>query len=320
MSKMSIDRALPTHAEQLLARQTLHGSTMGTRYSVVFYMQSGVNVKALSTALFNAVDHVDQQMSTWKPASNLNRLNSAQVDTWVDVPSELMTVLAASIQIEQATNSAFDIGVGDVVSAWGFGPPASNSAGVQNIAGSRPTWTPTSQVLELDAAKRRVRKSASIKLDLSGIAKGFGVDEMAHVMNEFGLESWLVGIDGEMRAKGVKPDGTMWAVAHERPERGVREAMGVLELQDMAVATSGNYRHYIEVDGKTISHTMNPRTCAPLDNDVASVTVLAPTCMVADAWATALMVMGPEAGLEMGAAHKIEAIFVLKDGSVQSTF
>lgn len=319
MSKMFINCGLPTFAEQLNARRTLHGSTMGTRYSAVFFMPSGANLRALSAALFDAVDRVDQQMSAWKPESDLNRLNSAQVDTWVETPPELMTVLAASLQVERATNSAFDIGVGDVVSAWGFGPPGCNSAYVQLNPASFASRLPTSKVLELDISEGRVRKSASIKLDLSGIAKGFGVDAMASVMDEFGLDSWLVGIDGEMRAKGVKPDGTMWAVAHERPERGVREAMGVLELQDMAVATSGNYRHYIEVDGKTISHTMNPRTGAPLDNDVASVTVLAPTCMVADAWATALMVMGVEVGLKMATAQKVDAIFVLKDGSSQAT-
>ena len=138
-------------------------------------------------------------------------------------------------------------------------------------------------------------------------------------MDAFRIPSWLVGIDGEMRAKGAKPDGSMWAVAHERPDRHVREAMGVLELQDMAVATSGNYRHFREVEGRTVSHTMDPRTGAPLQNEVASVTVLAPRCMTADAWATALMVMGVEAGLEAARAHGMDVIFVLQDGTVRST-
>ncbi len=138
-------------------------------------------------------------------------------------------------------------------------------------------------------------------------------------MDAFRIPSWLVGIDGEMRAKGAKPDGSMWAVAHERPDRHVREAMGVIELQDMAVATSGNYRHLREVGGRTVSHTMDPRTDAPLENNVASVTVLAPTCMKADAWATALMVMGVEDGLEAARAQGVDVIFVLQDGTVRST-
>ena len=111
----------------------------------------------------------------------------------------------------------------------------------------------------------------------------------------------------------------MWAVAHERPDWHVREAMGVIELQDMAVATSGNYRHFREVDGRTVSHTINPRTAAPLENEVASVSVMAPRCMTADAWATALMVMGVEAGLEAARAQGFDVIFVLQDGAVHST-
>ena len=304
---------------QPLVRQTLNGSTMGTRYSAVFYMQPSTNVSELAAALFEAVDRVDRQMSNWKRESDLNKLNAAPVDTWVDVPGGLMTVLAAALWIEHASQGAFDIGVGDLVSAWGFGPPAGHSAGDQHAAASSASRPPTSKVLELNAREGRVRKAASIKLDLSGIAKGYGVDEMARVMNEFRIPSWLVGIDGEMRAKGVKPDGTMWAVAHERPDRNVREAMGVIELQDMAVATSGNYRHVVEVDGKLLSHTIDPRTARPLDNNVASITVLAPTCMMADAWATAFMVMGADRALVVARANGLDVICVLQDGSVHST-
>jgi thiamine biosynthesis lipoprotein len=149
-------------------------------------------------------------------------------------------------------------------------------------------------------------------LDLSGIAKGYGVDEMARVMEAFAVPSWLVGIDGEMRAKGLKPGGSPWAVALERPQRGTRDVMGVVELTDMAVATSGNYRHWVDMDGKTLSHTMNPKTTAPLENSLASVSVLGATCMEADAWATALMVLGEKAGQNTAAALGIN------DGTVFS--
>ena len=205
------------------------------------------------------------------------------------------------------------------VEAWGFGPARQTAVRDQPPATASEPRHAASASLELSRREGRARKSAPITLDLSGIAKGFGVDEMARVMDAFRIPSWLVGIDGEMRAKGAKPDGSMWAVAHERPDRHVREAMGVLELQDMAVATSGNYRHFREVGGRTVSHTMDPRTGAPLQNEVASVTVLAPRCMTADAWATALMVMGVEAGLEAARAHGFDVIFVLQDGTVRST-
>ena len=141
---------------------------------------------------------------------------------------------------------------------------------------------------------------------------------MAQVIDAFRIPSGVVGIDGETRAKGRKPDGWMWAVAHERPERHVREPMGVLELQDMAVATSGNYRNFREFDDRVVSHTMDPHTGGPLENEVASVTVPAPTCIEADAWATALMVMGVEAGLVAARSQGTDVIFVLQDVTVHS--
>lgn len=319
MSKMFIERARSPFGQSLLVRKTSSGDTMGTRYSAVFYTAFDTNIAALDAALFAAVDRVDRQMSTWKVHSDLNRLNGAPTNTWVDIPHELMAVLEASLRIERATNGAFDIGVGDRVAAWGFGPAHSTAERDRPLSASCGERRAASAILELNRHQGQARKSAPLALDLSGIAKGFGVDEMARVMDEFAIPVWLVGIDGEMRAKGRKPDGTMWAVAHERPDRHVREAMGVLELQDMAIATSGNYRQFREVDGRTISHTIDPRTGTPLDNDIASVTVLAATCMEADAWATALMVIGVEAGLTATRKRGLDAIFVLQDGTVQAT-
>ncbi len=311
MSKMSIDLTKTPLGRLPLIRQTLSGATMGTRYSAVFYMPLGTNVAALNAAVFAAVDRVDRQMSSWKTESDLNRLNVAPEGAWVDIPRELMIVLEASLQIECVTNGAFDIGVGKHVEEWGFGPARHTAVRDQPPTTASEPLQAASASLELSHCEGRARKSAPITLDLSGIAKGFGVDEMARVMDTFRIPSWLVGIDGEMRAMGAKPDGSMWAVAHERPDRHVREAMGVLELQDMAIATSGNYRHFREVGGRTVSHTIDPRTGAPLENAVASVSVLAPRCMTADAWATALMVMGVEAGLEAARAYGFDVIFVL---------
>ena len=297
---MSTDLAIRLGNAAPLVRHALSGPTMGTRYSAVFFAPEGTDTEALAAGLFEAVDRVDRQMSTWKADSDLNRLNAAPVGNWVEIPRELTIVLAASLRIGRASNGAFDIGVGDLVAAWGFGSvgPKPDVSRIAGLAGQlRPAVTKT---LELDEVGRRARKHAPLSLDLSGIAKGYGVDEMARVMEAFAVPSWLVGIDGEMRSKGIKPDGSPWAVALERPERGTRQAMGVIELTDMAVATSGNYRHWIELDGKILSHTMNPKTGAPMENSLASVSVLAATCMEADAWATVLMVLGEKAGQKIG--------------------
>lgn len=316
---MSTDLAIRFRSNPPLARHALNGPTMGTRYSAVFFAPEDADIDALNAALFAAVDRVDRQMSTWKPDSDLNRLNAAPVGDWITIPRELTKVLAASLRIGRASNGAFDIGVGDLVVAWGFGAagPGPDAERIAALAGqARPA---TTAALELDEAGRRVRKRAPLSPDLSGIAKGYGVDEMARVMAAFAIPSWLVGIDGEMRAKGRKPDGSPWAVALERPQRGTRDAMGVVELPDMAVATSGNYRHWLDMNGKILSHTMNPATGAPLENGLASVTVLAASCMEADAWATVFMVLGEQAGRQMAETLGLDAIFVRNDGSMLST-
>lgn len=305
-----------------LERRTLNGATMGTRYSAVFYADPEFETAVLSAALFDAVDRVDQQMSTWNPQSDLNQLNAIAIGEWLTLPPELMTVLHAGLDVERKTNGAFDIGVGALVQAWGFGPSDlsapdhSHSAISLSKLANRPV---TREALTLDMARGRAKKGAPMSLDLSGIAKGFAVDEMARVMANSAIPSWLVGIDGEMRGQGLKPDRSTWAVAHERPDRQIRDAMGVIELTDMAVATSGNYRHWRTVNGEFVSHTIDPRTNAPLQNDIASVTVIAPTCMAADAWATALMVLGPDAALDTAKRFKMNVIIVLGSGTVMST-
>lgn len=299
-------------------RRSLSGPTMGTRYSAVFFASCEVDERRIAAALQATLDRVDRQMSTWKPESDLNRLNDAATKVWVPVPAELMVVLQAALRIGRQSLGAFDIGVGDLVSAWGFGAYAAPPGHVPADP-VVPQPAITAEALELDPHLRRARKHAPLALDLSGIAKGFGVDEMARMMRQFSIPAWLVGIDGEMRAGGAKPDGTPWIVAHERPLRGVREPMGVIELEDRAVATSGNYRHYRDIGARTISHTMDPRSGMPLENGLASVTVLAETCLEADAWATALLVMGEIAGPRLARMMDIDAIFVLANGTVETT-
>jgi thiamine biosynthesis lipoprotein len=169
-------------------------------------------------------------------------------------------------------------------------------------------------LLEIDVAACRARKHGPVALDLCGIAKGFGVDELARVLDRHSVDSWLVGIDGELRSRGGKPDGSPWAVALEAPEDELRAAMGVVELGDAAIATSGDYRHWIEIDGKRVSHTMDPRTGKPLRSALASVTVIARACTDADAYATALMVLGEEAGPEHARRLGLDALFVARVG------
>lgn len=178
---------------------------------------------------------------------------------------------------------------------------------------------PIDELLEVDVARGRARRLADVAFDLCGIAKGFGVDELARVLDRHGIGAWLVGIDGELRARGCKPDGSPWAIALEAPDYGRRGAMGAIDLVDAAVATSGDYRHWADFGGERLSHTMDPRAGAPLRGGIASVTVVAPTCTDADAYATALMVLGAQAGCAHAERHGLDALFVVRDGDALRT-
>ena len=200
-------------------RYSLSGATMGTRYSAVFYAAESIDQGALQAELQQAVDRVDRQMSTWQADSDLMRLNAAPPGQWVELPEELLWVLATALQIGEQSGGAFDIGVGALVSACGFGPQAATE--------QLPPRPPRARdALELDVPRRAARTHSRISLDLNGIAKGFAVDQLARCLREHGVNNFLVGIDGEMRAAGHKPDGSAWAVALEKPLRGRREVLG----------------------------------------------------------------------------------------------
>ncbi len=299
MSKMSTEPV----------RHALNGPTMGTRWSALFFAPPGFDPGMVQADLQAAVDAVDGQMSTWRPDSDLMRLNAAPVGEWQDIPADLARVLTLGLAIGRASGGAFDIGQGDAVRAWGFGPATADPQAIRDAM--RAPHRPTHDVLEIDG--NRVRKMASVSLDLNGIAKGYGVDRLAELLSANGILDALVGIDGEMRALGLRPDGTPWTIAVEAPERDRRAPHSILTLQDASVATSGDYRHWVTVQGRDLSHTMDPARGAPLLAPPASVTVIAPTCAEADAWATALMVAGVDEGPGLARKAGLDALFLSRD-------
>ena len=294
------------------ARYALNGPTMGTRYAAVFFEVRRDDIAAIAAALQASVDEVDEQMSTWKPESDLMAFNAAPVGMWMTLPAELLTVIDAGLAIGLSSHGAFDIGTGDLVSAWGF----DRKRGVPDVDAlhqlAKAVRVPAHSIIERDATGGRLRKLAPIAIDLSGIAKGYGVDRLAETLEAFGVANYLVSIDGEVRARGRKAGGEPWRIAVEQPGRGVRDIGGIVALEDGALATSGDYRHFVEHDGKTYAHTMDPRGGRPVQNGVSAVTVRAATCMLADAWATALLVAGPDLGRQLAASNHIEAVFAVK--------
>jgi thiamine biosynthesis lipoprotein len=230
------------------------------------------------------------------------------VDTWVDLPAQLLAVMEAGLEIGRASAGAFDIGVLDHVRALGFHETAPDAELATRLAG-RPR-VPAHEIVVVDRAGGRAMKRQDCAIDLSGIAKGFGVDRLAEVLIGLGIGHFLVSIDGELRAAGGKPDGTPWRVAVEQPDPGKRDIAGVVELVDGAIATSGNYRHRRELEGRSYSHTIDARTGQPVTDDIYSATVRGATCMEADAWATVVMVLGEAKAAPLLAARGLNAMTI----------
>lgn len=285
---------------------------MGSRWTVRLACDDA-QAAALTHTCAQAVEAVEQQMSHWRTGSDLNRLNAAPLGEWVNLPAHLMTVLDMAAQIGRASDGVFDVGVGDLVQAWGFGP-AQGVADPTAIGALMGKPIRSFDALELDMAAGRARKTAAMSLDLSGIAKGYGVDVLAAVLADHGVTQCLCGLDGELMARGLRPDGKPWAVALEQPDPTRRAGRSMIELTDRAIATSGSYRHFVTLGHLRVSHTMNPRTGGPAVGALVSVSVLHDTCMQADAWATVLMVLGDQAGPEFAKAQGLQAIFLAEVG------
>lgn len=296
MPKMSIDP------------RSLSGSTMGTRWSVRLAEAPDSPRDELVSALQQAVSDIDDSMSTWKADSELMRLNRADIDRWHTVSQHLLTVLERGLAIGRASNGAFDIGLGDLVNAWGFGPEAADVEAIQRFLGQlRP---PVYDTLEVDRNRLRVRKHTDLNLDLSGIAKGYGVDRLVETLREYGITNALASIDGELRALGRQSNGEPWSIAIERPDPELRAAHSILALADAAVATSGDYRHWVDVGRNRFCHAMQPGRNGPMALEHRSVTVVTDTALEADAWATALLVLGPDNGLEMARKQNLNVLFL----------
>jgi len=286
---------------------------MGTRYSATVLLEDKQDLPAIEAALFATVDLVDRQMSTWKPESDLMRINRAEIGTWVTMPPELAHVIKAALDIGRASDGAFDIAVGGLVAAWGFGASGGTPDSTA-ISAHLATPPPAAfEALELSADGRSIAKRLPVELDLSGIAKGYAVDRMIDCLQGFGVKSALAALDGELRSLGTDEGDKPWAIAIEKPDYDKRATMGVLELCDLAIATSGDYRHWVDVGTARLSHSMDRRAGGPTRSPIASVSVVAKTCMEADAWATALLVKGREAGPPLAEAHALSALFIIRE-------
>lgn len=299
---------------------SMEGQTMGTRYRLLFHdasFESDNDREKLLQAVDERLEFLDSTVfSTYANDSQLSRFNR-QVGTPVQVASELMTVLLAAGEVYRLSDGAFDVTIKPVIDLWGFG------------AESYEQVIPDPAQLELALSKKgmrsitlnkshgTIRKGFDLSVDLSAIAKGFAVDDIARLLESLGFEDYLVEIGGELVARGSRPDGSTWQLGIERPDSGDPALMQRIKNTGnrIAVAASGNYRNFFLHEGRHYSHVIDPRTGWPISNGLVSVTVVSESAMLADAWATALMVLGPEEGVELANELQLAAYFILGDGS-----
>jgi thiamine biosynthesis lipoprotein len=295
----------------------LAGDTMGTTWSVKLTAQPAADLPALTAMVQRALDAVVSEMSPWEPLSNLSRYNRAEAGSWTKLPEDTATVLRRAIEIAAATDGAFDPTLGALTDLWGFGPRPFSGQPPQREAVEAARDHGGWKRLTLDGDA--LFQPGGLRLDLNGIAKGFGVDQAAAALERAGVKSYLVEVGGELRGTGAKPDGQPWWVELERAppmSLAANDALRtVVALHGLSVATSGDYRRFFDHDGRRYAHTLDPISGAPSDHGVVSVTVLAKTCMDADAWATALIVMGPDAALAFATANGLPALMVSRKGA-----
>lgn len=299
-----------------------NGSTMGTTYSIkVPELPRDITPDMLATHIAELLYTLDkEQMSTYAPDSELSRFNDSAPGEFFPVSQDLAQVVQIANEVSELTAGAFDVTVGPLVNRWGFGPR--NGSSGQYASEIPPDAEITSLLqqvgyrnLQVTSSPPALRKLRHIYVDLSGVAKGYAVDKLAEFLDSLSVDSYFIEIGGEIRLKGLKPDGSFWVPAIEKPVDAVPEVYAVLSSRGEAIALagSGDYRNYFEADGVRYSHEIDPRTGYPISHKLAAVYIISDTAAYADAMATAMMVLGDEKGLRLAEEIDLAAYFVIKN-------
>lgn len=304
--------ALMVGCDRQVEQVHLSGPTMGTTYNVK-YLVSGTSPDAtsLQKGINNILVQVNDQMSTYQKNSELSRFNQMQETTPYSLSVETATVVKEAMRLNQVTLGKLDVTVGPLVNLWGFGPEGrpNKTLSPQTLAQQRERVGIAHLTLN---GQQLTKDIPNLYVDLSTIAKGWGVDQVANYLEQQGVQNYMVEIGGEIRLKGINRDGVKWRIAIEKPVANERSVQEIISPGEMAMATSGDYRNYFEQDGIRYSHIIDPDTGMPINNRVVSVTVLHPSCMTADGLATGLMVLGEEQGMAVAEQHHLAVLMMVK--------
>jgi len=295
------------------------GKTMGTTYHIKYIDNGELNLdkEKAHAKIEMMLKDVNAKMSTYDKNSEISRFNqSTDINQPVEISRDFATVVREAIRLNQVTEGALDVTVGPVVNLWGFGPEKrpDKQPTAEQLA-ERFAWIGIDKLkLTQSAGKFSLEKTVpQLYIDLSSIAKGFGVDQVASVIEQIGAKNYMVEIGGEIRAKGKNIEGKDWQIAIEKPNfDGSRAVEQVIGLKDLAMATSGNYRIYFEENGKRFSHEIDPKTGHPIQHHLASITVLHPSAMTADGLSTGLFVLGEEKALEVAEKEQLPVYLIIK--------
>lgn len=300
----------------------LSGPTMGTTYTVRIVSPGDLSPHDARILIEQELSAVDASMSGYREDSELSRFNASDSTDWFAVSKPFADVVEAALEVGVESGGAFDVAVAPLVRLWGFGPSEKEGAPL-----------PTEQELAavgnlVNGARLHVREApsalrkeaAAMQIDLNGIAPGYAVDRIAGRLDALALKNYMIDVGGEIRVRGRNKEGERWRIAVERPRDADRQAFAVLQLDGESVATSGEYRHFVIRDGKRYSHTIDPRTGAPIRHSLASVVVVHPQAMYADAWATAYNVLGPREGYELAMRLSMPVMFIIEEhGELKAT-
>jgi thiamine biosynthesis lipoprotein len=298
--------------------QELSGSTMGTTWTAKLVVPGGAValVEAARDSIVARLDRVNASMSTWDPESEISRFNRSGSVEPFPVSAEFVDVVRRAETVSQATNGAFDVTVAPLVTLWGFGADGTPGEPADPAAVPAVMAHVGYEKLQISDDGRALRKTdPGVSIDLSAIAKGYGVDRAAEALSSMGLAAYAVEVGGEIRARGRKPDNSPWLVGIEAPDPAARTVLRSMPLLDASVATSGDYRDFYESSGTRYAHIVDPRTGSPILWQGFSVTVIHASATLADAWATGLSVLGPAEGLALADREGLAVLFVLPDGN-----
>lgn len=299
--------ALIVRTPEQYGQQNLQGEIMGT-YWIVKTLHGD---PALREDIQKELDSINSKMSTYLPASELSLFNAHQDSTPYPFSAETIEVIRAAQKISTHSAGAFDITIKPLVDLWGFG--ANKSTTPPSEEARKSAMEQVGYTLLTINTNTIQKKHPLLALDLSAIAKGYAVDQVALLLEQKGHTNYMVDIGGELKAKGKNAKDRYWRIGIETPDAERGAYTDIIELRDMAIATSGDYRNYYEQDGKRISHTIDARTGMPITHNLASVSVLHTSAMMADAWATTLSVVGPHEALKLADTHNLNVMLIVRN-------